>query len=156
MFHVEHATGLHPPKVLKSNAFPTLDGDAMQGLHLIADLYQCDCEPAVLLDRDVLEKRCVDFCQAAGLTPLGAYFYQFSHDNGDKAGVTGTVVLAESHVAIHTWPETRAVTLDVYVCNFSRDNSDRARAVFQHLIALLQPGEVMEKDVMRGELPVTA
>ncbi|MCZ4304032.1 adenosylmethionine decarboxylase [Zoogloeaceae bacterium G21618-S1] len=128
----------------------------MQGLHLIADLYHCDCDPAVLLDRNVLETRCVNFCKDAGLTPLGAYFYQFTHDNGEKAGVTGTVVLAESHVAIHTWPETHAVTLDVYVCNFSRDNSARARAVYRHLVDLLQPGEMIEKDVMRGELPVSA
>lgn len=128
----------------------------MQGLHLIADLYRCDCDPAVLLDRNVLESRCVEFCQEAGLTPLGAYFYQFTYDNGDPAGVTGTVVLAESHVAIHTWPETRAVTLDIYVCNYSRDNSDRARQVYEQLQHLLQPGELMEKDIIRGELPVPA
>ncbi|MBT0959961.1 adenosylmethionine decarboxylase [Denitromonas iodatirespirans] len=128
----------------------------MQGLHLIADLYRCDCDPAVLLDRNVLESRCVDFCKDAGLTPLGAYFYQFCYDDGDPAGVTGTVVLAESHVAIHTWPETRAVTLDVYVCNFSRDNSDRARHVYAQLQQLLKPEEVIEKDIIRGELPESA
>ena len=128
----------------------------MQGLHLIADLYRCDCNPSVLLDRDVLENKCVQYCQDAGLTPLGAYFYQFTHDRGEKAGVTGTVVLAESHVAVHTWPESGAVTLDIYVCNFSRDNSDRARAVYSKLIHLLKPGEVQSKDIMRGELPVAA
>ena len=128
----------------------------MQGLHLIADLYECECEPAVLLDRDVLESKCVSFCKDAGLTPLGAYFYQFTYDNGDQAGVTGTVVLAESHVAIHTWPETRAVTLDIYVCNFSRDNSDRARKVHAELLKLLKPADKMEKEVMRGEVPVAA
>ena len=128
----------------------------MQGLHLIADLYRCDCNPSVLLDRDVLENKCVQYCQDAGLTPLGAYFYQFTYDSGEKAGVTGTVVLAESHVAVHTWPESGAVTLDIYVCNFSRDNSDRARAVYSKLIRLLKPGEVQSKDIMRGELPVAA
>ena len=128
----------------------------MQGLHLIADLYRCDCNPSVLLDRDVLENKCVQYCQDAGLTPLGAYFYQFTYDSGEKAGVTGTVVLAESHVAVHTWPESGAVTLDIYVCNFSRDNSDRARAVYSKLIHLLKPGEVQSKDIMRGELPVAA
>jgi spermidine synthase len=43
-------------------------------------------------------------------------------------GVTGTVLLAESHLAIHTWPETGSVTIDVYVCNFSADNSGKAHA----------------------------
>ena len=127
----------------------------MQGLHLIADLYQCDCSAGYLLDRDALENKCVQFCQDAGLTPLGAYFYQFTHDSGEKAGVTGTVVLAESHVAIHTWPETHAVTLDIYVCNFSRDNSDLARTVYRKLLQLLKPGEIQSQDIMRGELPET-
>lgn len=128
----------------------------MQGLHLIADLYACGCPTPVLLDRDVLEQRCIQYCADAGLTPLGAYFYQFTHDSGEKAGVTGTVVLAESHVAIHTWPETRAVTLDIYVCNFSRDNSDRARTVYHRLIELLAPGNVQSSEIMRGQLPIAA
>jgi S-adenosylmethionine decarboxylase proenzyme len=128
----------------------------MQGLHLIADLYQCECTQKYLLDRDVLESKCVQYCQDAGLTPLGAYFYQFTHDDGQQAGVTGTVVLAESHVAIHTWPETGAVTLDIYVCNFSRDNSDRARSLYDKLVTMLKPGRVDAKEVMRGELPVPA
>ena len=38
---------------------------------------------------------------------------------GQRGGVTGVVLLAESHVAIHTWPELGNVTLDIYVCNFN-------------------------------------
>ena len=68
--------------------------------------------------------------------------------------MTGTVVLAESHLAIHTWPETGDVTLDVYVCNFSRDNSGRARQVFQRVIGALAPQEVVRHEVIRGRLPV--
>lgn len=128
----------------------------MNGLHLMADIYRCQCPPDTLIDRAVLEDLCVRGCKDAGLTPLGAYFYQFTHDDGQQAGVTGTVVLAESHLAIHTWPETRDVTLDVYVCNYSRDNSDRARSVFDHLIALLQPEESVCHDVTRGRLDMEA
>ncbi len=125
----------------------------MNGLHLIADMYRCDCTADLLCDRDVLEKLCVDECRNAGLTPLGAYFFQFLHDDGAKAGVTGTVVLAESHLAIHTWPETGDVTLDVYVCNFSRDNSARAHALFKRVVALLAPQETVKHEVVRGRLP---
>ncbi len=95
-------------------------------------------------------------CRAAGLTPLGAYFYQFLDDQGAPAGVTGTVVLAESHLAIHTWPETGDVTLDVYVCNFSRDNGDCARQVYQRVIEMLNPEDQVEHQVVRGRLPVEA
>jgi S-adenosylmethionine decarboxylase proenzyme len=125
----------------------------MNGLHLIADIYRCQCPADLLTSRDVLETLCVEECRSAGLTPLGAYFYQFRHDDGQPAGVTGTVVLAESHLAIHTWPESGDVTLDVYVCNFSRDNSDRARQVFQRVIDALRPQDTACHEVVRGRLP---
>jgi S-adenosylmethionine decarboxylase proenzyme len=124
----------------------------MNGLHLIADLYDCRCDVALLTDRERLETLCVQECREAGLTPLGAYFYQFRHDNGENAGVTGTVVLAESHLAIHTWPETGNVTLDVYVCNFSKDNSELARRVFRRVIETLNPMEVVIHSVVRGKI----
>jgi spermidine synthase len=53
--------------------------------------------------------------------------------------VTGTVLLAESHLAIHTWPETGSVTIDVYVCNFSADNSGKARRLMEGVIEALLP-----------------
>jgi len=124
----------------------------MNGLHLIADLYDCRCDVALLTDRERLETLCVQECREAGLTPLGAYFYQLRHDNGENAGVTGTVVLAESHLAIHTWPETGNVTLDVYVCNFSKDNSELARRVFRRVIETLNPMEVVSHSVVRGKI----
>lgn len=123
----------------------------MNGLHLIADLYRCKCPANIMLDRATLETFCVEACRDAGLTPLGAYFYQFTHDDGQQAGVTGTVVLAESHLAIHTWPEDGHVTLDVYVCNFSRDNSERARTIFDHVITKLAPEDIDQHEVIRGK-----
>ncbi len=93
---------------------------------------------------------CVHECRDAGLTPLGTYFYQFHDDNGKAAGVTGTVVLAESHLAIHTWPESGDITLDVYVCNYSRDNSERARRVFRRVIEHLAPESSVVHTVVRG------
>ncbi len=128
----------------------------MNGLHLIADLYCCRPAAALLSERSDLETRCVDECRRAGLTPLGAYFYQFRDEHGAAAGVTGTVVLAESHLAIHTWPETGDATLDVYVCNFSRDNGDRARQLFRSVIEALCPAETVRHELVRGRLPVEA
>jgi spermidine synthase len=125
----------------------------MNGLHLIADIYRCHPARELLTRWAQLEALCVDECHSAGLTPLGAYFYQFEDEQGEPAGVTGTVVLAESHLAIHTWPDTGDVTLDVYVCNFSRDNSDRARQVFQRVIGALAPEEIVRHEVIRGRLP---
>ncbi|MCB1896753.1 MAG: adenosylmethionine decarboxylase [Zoogloeaceae bacterium] len=128
----------------------------MNGLHLIADMYRCQCSEQLLIDRETLEALCVSECATAGLTPLGSYFYQFTHDDGQKAGVTGTVVLAESHLAIHTWPESGSVTLDIYVCNFSRDNSELARHLFHKLHETLAPIETIDHQVVRGKLLAAA
>ena len=125
----------------------------MNGLHLIADLYRCAGTAAALTEREALETLCVNECRDAGLTPLGSYFYQFLDGKGDAAGVTGTVVLAESHLAIHTWPESGNVTLDVYVCNFSRDNGDCARRVYRSVLDALKPADLVEHEVVRGHPP---
>ncbi|MEM0963535.1 MAG: adenosylmethionine decarboxylase, partial [Bacteroidota bacterium] len=50
-------------------------------------------------------------CRAAGATVLGAQFHQFQPE-----GVTGIVLLSESHASVHTWPEAGLVTLDVFTC----------------------------------------
>lgn len=125
----------------------------MNGLHLIGDLYRCACLPSLLHDAAALETLCVDSCRAAGLTPVGRLFHTFAGANGESAGVTGAVVLAESHLAIHTWPETASVTLDLYVCNFSGDNRRRARSVFAALVERLAPQTRRDAEIVRGELP---
>jgi spermidine synthase/S-adenosylmethionine decarboxylase len=124
----------------------------MNGLHLIADLHDCRCDPGFLLDSPGLETFCVDACQRHGLTVVGRLFHAFQDASCQPAGVTGTVVLAESHLAVHTWPEIASVTLDVYVCNFSGDNSHRAHALFNEVIAHFSPLRQEKKEVARGHL----
>ena len=124
----------------------------MQGLHLIADLHDCRCPPPFLLDAAGLEAFCVAACERHGLSVVGRFFHQFRDAADAPAGVTGTVVLAESHLAVHTWPEIGGVTLDIYVCNFSGDNSGRARALFAEAIAAFAPQTVDQKEVARGHL----
>lgn len=124
----------------------------MNGLHLIADLHHCQCPPGLLLDAVGLESHCVDACRRHGLSVVGRLFHAFRDATGAAAGVTGTVVLAESHLAIHTWPEIGAVTLDIYVCNFSGDNSARARRLFAETIAAFAPARIDQHEVARGQL----
>ena len=124
----------------------------MHGLHLIADLHDCRCTPGFLLDAPGLEAFCVAACTRHGLTVVGRLFHPFRDAAGAPAGVTGTVVLAESHLAVHTWPEVGGVTLDVYVCNFSGDNSGRAQALFAEVIATFAPARTDRKEVARGRL----
>jgi len=118
----------------------------MNGLHLIGDLTGCRCDPQLLLDGKRFEEICVAMVQASGLTVMDTRFHQF-----EGSGFTGAVVLAESHLAIHTWPENKGLTLDVYVCNYSADNSAKARQLFDGIIAHFQPSEVARHEVDRGE-----
>ncbi|SER44850.1 spermidine synthase [Nitrosomonas sp. Nm51] len=118
----------------------------MNGLHLIGDLSNCRCDPLRLLDSTNFKNKCIDMVQAAGLTVMDATFKQF-----DDSGFTGTVVLAESHLAIHTWPENNGLTLDVYVCNYSADNSSKAHKLFDAIIEYFQPVEIARHKIERGE-----
>lgn len=121
----------------------------MHGLHLIAELYQCHCAPRLLTDAEALRELCLAVCATPGLTPVGQIFHQFG-SAAQPAGATGAVVLAESHLAVHTWPELNSVTLDLYVCNFSRDNSAAARAACACLIAAFAPARCVQRELVRG------
>jgi spermidine synthase len=118
----------------------------MNGLHLIGDLTGCRCDPQLLLDGESFRAKCIEMVAAAGLTTMDATFHTF-----DGGGFTGTVVLAESHLAIHTWPERQGLTLDVYVCNYSADNSAKARSLFEQMVEYFQPTEAARHEVDRGE-----
>jgi spermidine synthase len=117
----------------------------MNGLHLIGDLSGCRCDPQLLLDAKRFESTCLELVRASGLTIMDSTFHQF-----EGSGFTGTIVLAESHLAIHTWPERQGLTLDVYVCNYSADNSQKARQLFDSIVAHFEPGEVARHEVERG------
>jgi len=118
----------------------------MNGLHLIGDLTGCRCDPQLLLDGERFREKCVELVNDSGLTIMDVSFHQF-----DGSGFTGAVVLAESHLAIHTWPETGGLTLDVYVCNYSADNSAKARQVFEAIIDHFQPTDAARHEIERGE-----
>ena len=118
----------------------------MDGLHVVANLYRCRGDARYFTDAAALRQFCHDSINRSGLTILGDLFHQFV-----GGGVTGTVVLAESHLAIHTWPELQSVTLDVYVCNYTQDNGAKARQVVNDLMVLFLPEEHVLHDVPRDK-----
>ena len=127
----------------------------MKGLHIIADLYGCR-NREMLASSAMLREACVAACKDVGLTVLGDHFYQFDGlDATQDGGATGAVVFAESHLAVHTWPERDGATLDVYVCNVTCDNSDKAERLYAKLVESLRPDDVLLERVWRGrDLPV--
>jgi S-adenosylmethionine decarboxylase proenzyme len=121
----------------------------MQGLHLTGDLFDCDCPPRRLVDVAALRAHCLTVVRDAGLTPVADLFHPFP----GSAGVTGVVLLAESHMAVHTWPETMGVTLDIYVCNFGADNSAKAHALRAAMTEFFAPTKQRLQELRRGVAP---
>src|SRR6478735_957115 len=124
----------------------------MQGLHLTADLLDCRCDTRWLVDADTLGAACVARAEAAGLQVVGRLFHAFPSTPQGVGGVTATVLLAESHLCVHTWPEQRGVTIDVYVCNFGADHSAKAKGLMAALLALFDPTTVERHALQRGSV----
>jgi S-adenosylmethionine decarboxylase len=118
----------------------------MQGLHLTADLRGCPATAAVMNEPAALRGLCLQAVAQAGLLAVGELFHRFPA----PGGVTGVVLLAESHLAVHTWPELGAVTLDVYVCNLGADNSVRAETLMADLQAAFAPTQLQRQRLLRG------
>lgn len=115
------------------------------GLHVMGDLYDCQCEDRFFVDSGLLTEHCMKLVQDAGLSAVGHYFHQF----GGGGGVTGMIVLAESHMSIHTWPEKRYVTVDVYVCSYTQDNRPKARRLYRSLLDTFKPAHESAHSVER-------
>ena len=124
----------------------------MQGLHLTADLFQCTCDQALMVCADTIAQLCRSQTHASGLTLVDDKWVKFPEWQGQPGGVTGAVLLAESHLAIHTWPETGNVTIDVYVCNFSDDNSAKAQALMDGVVAAYAPKDAVRQQLWRGDI----
>ena len=108
------------------------------GSHALLDYYGCDA--ALLGDAEGLERILREAAQAAGATILAAHFYHF----GAGAGVTGVLLLAESHLSIHTWPEHHFAALDIYLCS---GDIERARSVLENA---LRPRQSEQSRILRG------
>ncbi|MDD5311582.1 MAG: adenosylmethionine decarboxylase [Dehalococcoidia bacterium] len=79
------------------------------GKHLLLELKDCNTE--LLNDLDYLKEVLVDVARQIGATVIKDSFYQFS-----PQGISGVVIIAESHISIHTWPEYNFAAVDVFTC----------------------------------------
>lgn len=88
--------------------FVERNGVKFAGVHLLVDLWGAANLDDIEIVRDALEES----ARVAGATLLHTHLHHFS-PNG---GISGVVVLAESHISIHTWPERNYAALDVFMC----------------------------------------
>ncbi|GIX40631.1 MAG: S-adenosylmethionine decarboxylase proenzyme [Leptospiraceae bacterium] len=111
------------------------------GIHYIIELY--GCKPAILDDIEKIENTLNYSADLAGATIISSKFHKFS-----PQGVSGVIVIAESHLSIHTWPELGYAALDLYTCNINME-IDKA---LDYIKNIFQPEEMIIKYLERGVL----
>lgn len=142
----ENASGLvHGALGASAHAGGASSGPAICGHHWLLDLSGCQAEMQWLECAAQVQYMLPQLARDAGMQVVTQAFHQF-----EPSGVTGAVVLAESHVTIHTWPETQFVAIDVYVCDFQEVNRSKGQRLSQSLIALYQPLRVNFQEVQRN------
>lgn len=137
----------------------------MTGKHILAEFWQCQCNPQLLTSTQPLLSLLIEAVEATGLTLVGSAVHEFDQhqasanlssdeqDNRDNeataTGLTLTLLLAESHLCLHTWGEYQTVTMDVYVCNVTADNSSKAEALFTACKEIFKPKQHHVNSVSR-------
>ena len=111
------------------------------GRHLLLELK--DCNQEVLNDLEFLEKCLCETAERIGATVVNKAFYKFS-----PYGVSGVVVVAESHLCVHTWPEHGYAAVDVFTCG---DSIEPTEAV-SLLVDKLESKESSFMELKRGIL----
>ena len=117
--------------------FVERDGDRFAGLHLLVDLWGA----RYLDDLAAIEKALRAGAKAAKATVLNIQLHQFA----PSGGISGVLVLAESHISIHTWPEQGFAAIDIFMCGAC--DPYRAVPVLRRAFA---PKSVHVDEVRRG------
>ena len=112
------------------------------GRHILAEFYECD--PAMLNDPAAIEQAMNEAAEVSGATIVQSVFHMFS-----PYGVSGVVVVAESHLAVHTWPEYGFAAVDFFTCG-----EVDAGAAIRCLEERFGAGRVTSREIERGVLGV--
>jgi len=111
------------------------------GRHFLLELKDCNRE--VLNDLNLLEELLQSAAKEAGATVLEKYFHHFS-----PQGVSGAVIIAESHLALHTWPEYGYAAVDIFTCG----DSVKPEVALEMLIKMLESKDPTVVELKRGIL----
>ncbi|HHT71604.1 MAG: adenosylmethionine decarboxylase [bacterium] len=109
------------------------------GRHILAEFFGCDSE--ILNDVGTVESILVDAALTAGAEVREVAFHRFS-----PQGVSGMVIISESHLAIHTWPELGYAAVDVFTCGDEVDPWD----AYNYIVSAFGADKVTATEVKRG------
>ena len=109
------------------------------GRHILAEYYGCDIQ--ILNNLELLEHYMRKAVIESGATIIDSTFHKFS-----PHGVSGVIVIAESHMALHTWPEYGYAAVDFFTCG---DRVEPMKA-FDYMNKKLKPENYSSKELKRG------
>lgn len=111
------------------------------GRHILAEIYDCDAK--ILDDSEKIEKYMVESALAAGAEIREVAFHKFS-----PQGVSGVIIISESHLTIHTWPEVGYAAVDIFTCGSTVNPWDACK----YLTDKLNAKRMTATEVKRGIL----
>ena len=136
----EFAETFETPELItpvKTDYFVERDGLKFAGRHILLDFWGA----TNLGDATIIERAMRQGAIASGATTLHCHLKKF----GEEGGVSGVLVLAESHISIHTWPERDYAAIDIFMCGAC----DPYKAV-EALKEALKPAYVQLNEARRG------
>lgn len=111
----------------------------LKNIQIIAEFYGCSPE---LISQSKTVKRFINRAvKRSNLTKIRSHYHQFR-----PSGVTGVVLLAESHITMHSWPEYNYLALDLFSCG----DRKKARVALEQLVKDFKPAHVKKKIITRG------
>jgi len=116
------------------------------GKHLIVEMYDTpkDVCNYLLTNAPNIKGVCSDACLKANASIINEFFHKFP---GSKSGVTGVIILEESHLSIHTWPEFNYIAIDIFTCG----EKANPYIAIGHLQTVFQPSKTITKYIVRGD-----
>ncbi len=112
------------------------------GTHVLVEMF--GCEPSTLKDKEFVGKVLIKAAEESNAHIVATYFHQFQ-----PYGVSGAVIIEESHFTIHTWPEHGFAAVDLFYCS---EDVDVERAI-ELLVQEFKPTSITTFEVKRGVLP---
>lgn len=112
------------------------------GLHILLTL--STERKAKLLDYKTFTEQVNLLLNQFDLEKVGSTHFIF-----DNNSFTSAICLKESHLCIHTWPEIKSITLDVYLCNYHKDNTQIVKIIAEELITYFEAAVITKHEIFR-------
>lgn len=112
------------------------------GLHILSEF--TTEKHALLFESKACKTFFLDLITTHDLVKVGEVYHDF--ENG---GFTAVICLTESHLSIHTWPEFKLATFDIFLSNYQKDNSEKVRAIYKEVLNFFEGIENQKTELTR-------